>query len=406
MATPVFFNWPLPQNALSRCCVSFHKRFTTPLTCDKWILCELMKRVAMLFAAVFVYPTLILLTLLGRCSRSNSFTIPNETINKVSTALEKHTGQFIINLSDIAPDFRFKVCPEIDNYYNAMTRARKVCQENHLNRLVVPRVKLLEVTCSEGKKTVVAEELRPYKFSTAQELLHEKHSEELVPVMTQLTTLFALCGFGAGLDRRNIPILENVEPKKVMVLLPDNSDPKQNSYTSIFGFTGLISVCTSTEQLKAVVAEAAKQGIPYDDNAKMEMKSKIRKIVLSEKISQFHTTHGITYQNPLKPIEVDFGKLNVNMKQKIGKVTLQKAIEDVVKEINAIIALKNGEYYRDIKIQELRSLYLPKSNPSIQPYVEAKKDNGSWFDYIVELLVKNGYLYSTTLYNDTYHIQA
>lgn len=257
-----------PNTCFSRGAVKFHKQFTASL-CHRYFLCDLIKRIVMLLAAIVIYPILICIVLPGT-RFSHRFTknvetntiprplqalsvepdpvpqqqeettsdipeTPQKTIEPVLSSAEKArlalashmiipetvvkalqrqlTGNKDENFSKTfnfpsLSKLAFKVSPNNEELFVCIETAQEVKQQKQLDLLIIPRAKLFEVTNEEGRKfCVLAEEqLNCDPDPDLQQTLYETHAERLVPLIKQLTIL--VFHTGIPLTWKNIPLLE------------------------------------------------------------------------------------------------------------------------------------------------------------------------------------------------------
>lgn len=357
--------------------------------------------------------------------------ISQKTITKIQTLIPKILGfeddPEIIWLSKRNnPVFCLRDTPEIVFKYNRkngnqryenMIKAIEVCIVNQLDLLHVPQAKKITF----DKHTLIAEKkLRFNPYENAQENLYDSLANKLNETIRQLQIFITKTG-ASDISWRNIPILEEdpnyTGPPRIGLIDLEEMEDVQMGLCGLLGGgrRGLIG-CINEEQI-GIVLQEIKINLPnFKFNvAKTVKELRLEELALNRQLVKFYTDYSvISGDEPLKIQDINDLGLNlseegeikalINGKQEYQKVTMKMVIEQVLAEINRMIADKPKEDSPKGK----RSLFLYVDRGVLSSYKDLRQDNGNlWIKQIIEALIQKRYIFRIIKeYDRGYMIQA
>ncbi len=238
----------------------------------------------------------------------------------------------------------------MEDRFENMIKAKEVCLVNNLALLIIPHSKKFTFDTEDGQKCVlIAEESMDINHEeSAQEEFYHKYSKGLNETARQLAIFVAKTGFN-DVTPRNIPIINEAENfmghRSVALIDLEHMESPVKGFIGDHGLgsRGLIR-CVVEEQIDIVIDEARKNGIHISDYEKEE---RLKEIESYNRLKQYHEKKGIVQGK--EPVVIDLDSLGldleeegeirvkVNDKFETQTVTLKKATEDVVAEINRLI---------------------------------------------------------------------
>ncbi len=324
----------------------------------------------------------------------------------------------------------------MEERFKNMVHAKRICLVDKLDLLHVPHAKKFDFKTPDGKEGVmiVEERMNISHSDKDQEELYYRHSKNLNGTARQLATFIAKTGFN-DVAPRNIPIINedkgyNGSPRIALIDLEDMDSAVNGFKGDINGSCGLIG-CVSKEQIDIVLKEAKKQGIDTSRSDIQDAKQRrLQKIESETKLYEFYAKNGIA--TGAEPIQVDIDNLGLDLSEtakvtfftdypdgkpglKKIEVSLRKAVEDVVEEINQNIQANSK---RNDGIKGKRYMLLNIHEPPFQGYnsvglpedqMHATKEdmNKFWLRKIINALIDKGYIYKLENVNGHgYFIQA
>lgn len=390
----------------------------------------------------------------------NNLQIPESTVDKIQALMPKILkgendeeieylkGSKVFRLKDM-PHLVFKMgissknsktlyngewvdSKELMEYrFENMIKAKEVCLVHHLGLLIIPQAKKLTFSTDEGRECVViAEESMDLDHEeSAQEEFYYKYSKELNETVRQLAIFIAHTGFN-DVTPRNIPILNEDEdfhgPRRVALIDLEHMESRLNGFTGdINGSCGLIR-CVSEEQIDIVIAEARKNGVHIKAD---EKKRRLKEIDSDKKLRQYYEKNGIVNGGELLQVEMNSLGLdldeeaitrkfteeeNGNVKIKKSTVTMRKAVEDVINEINRLIqeksdkeSIKGKRYILLNTHNDPFILYNNLGIPKNKVFTTAEEEKNLWLHRIIQALEDKGHIFKLVQVNGHgYFIQA
>lgn len=325
---------------------------------------------------------------------------------------------------------------QMEERFKNMVKAKRVCLVNKLDLLEVPHAKKFNFTTHDGKDGVmIVEECMNISHSDKdQEELYHRHVKKLNVTVRQLATFIAQTGFN-DVAPRNIPIINEAKsykgPRRIALIDLEDMDSAVNGFKGdVNGSCGLIG-CVSKKQIDIVLDEAQKQGINTRSFNMQEAKVRRLKQIDSEnKLYKFYKKNGIV--TGAEPLQVNIDKLGLDLNETdaisviVGvendepvfqkkKITLRKAVKDVVMEINSCIqkhsksndSIKGKRYMVLDTNKRPFSQYINLGLPRAQLFVNDDEMKKLWLRKIINALIEKGYLYALeTVNGHGYFIQA
>jgi hypothetical protein len=324
---------------------------------------------------------------------------------------------------------------EINHRFENMIKAKEVCVANQLGLLIIPHAK--EFTVNDHA-FIAEESLNVNANPNSQEGLYHTYSKELKETFCQLAVFIAKTGFN-DVVWRNIPVLnEGLEyngPRRVGLI---DLEHMENVVCGFKGSHGLIRCGTSEEQIDAIIEEARKQGVPFTFKEALELKQqRLDELESDKQLQHMYEQNGIVTGK--EPLQVDLDSLNLDLteegqfkilardekgnviienediKWETQTITLRKATEDIIKEINKHIqdsedtaSIKRKRYFvlntnNNIIIRQYNNL----GTLSDKSLITEEEKKQFWLRRIIQSLVEKGYLFKLDKINDLgYFIQA
>ncbi len=363
-------------------------------------------------------------------------------------AVEYLKGSKVFKLKDL-PNYVFKMGVSSDNAktlhkgkfiddkeimedrYENMIKAKEVCLVNNLALLIIPHAKKFTLDINDGRKCVIiAEECMDINHEeSAQEEFYHVYSKELNETARQLAIFVAKTGFN-DVSWRNIPLINEAKdykgPRRVALIDLEHMESIVNGFNGDGnGSCGLIR-CVSEEQLDIVIEEARKHGININKDKK---ERRLEEIESYKKLQLYYEDKGIVTGK--EPIQVDIDALGLNLAEQgeirayvedeDGKVkwekqivTLRKATEDVVKEINSLIQQKSdhestkGKRHIVLSTNEDPfSRYNNLGGHADKFFLNEEEAKMLWLNQIIQALIDKGHIFKLEKVNGYgYFIQA
>ncbi len=295
--------------------------------------------------------------------------------------------------------------------YKKMIDVTNACRIYALDRLRIPRAKLLPVEYQRKRYEIIAEEkLDINPTESVQEELFLKHAASLDDAIRQLAFLIACTGL-SDIELRNNPILlprnspmsnGSPQPKIALLDLEEMDGPETGLFGRIWAPRRGLVRCVNERQGKIIEEVARKCGI---STKKFAAAHQWRKEELAEmqNLKNFYLKNKITTGK--EPITVDVEALQFT-EYPNAKVKLKQVAKMLVKKINEKIAAKQADDLppkgrRCIWIEELDEL-----SPRI-PGSNEDADNGTYIGYILNKFQSIGVIFKRikTIANK-YYIQA
>jgi Family of unknown function (DUF648) len=321
-------------------------------------------------------------------------------------------------------------------------KAKEVCVANQLGLLIIPHAKKFNVNAQGNTYTFIAEEsLNVNANESSQEHLYHTYSTKLNETARQLAIFIARTGFN-DVAWRNIPVLNEPQeysgPRRVGLIDVEHMKSVVNGFTGdANGSRGLIRCATSEEQIDVIIKEARNQGVAITSKKAQELKQqRLDELKADNQLQQMYKQNGIVTGK--EPIQVDVDSLNLDLteqgqievyaRDENGKViienedvkwetqtiTLRKATEDVIAEINKLIqkssdaASVKGKRYVVLNTNKdpLRQ-YNNLGIPSGKFFINEEEEKQLWLRRIIQALVEKGHLFKLdTVNGHGYFIQA
>ena len=308
------------------------------------------------------------------------------------------------------------------NRFKNMEKARAVIDVNRLDRLRVPKARLLAETFGGEQIQIIAEEkvdIAPSMLTD--EELYRKHDAHLGPVFTQLATFITLTGFD-DVEFRNIPLIQSREdPTHFAVALVDLEHMKDTWLSGITGgmYRGLIR-CSTPRHFPAIREAAAKAGVtlPADTRAEVE---RINELQMDAKILAFHTSKGLVNDSARPLPKLTLQDLDLKDEVRPNGVKLSEVLAALIDTINEEIAHRSKKLPADL-IKQRRDI-LVNVNEALRPYdqlpferlspgqrnalSDAEYAHGKWLAKCIHALVEKKHIFSLKGQNGHgYFIQA
>jgi hypothetical protein len=312
-----------------------------------------------------------------------------------------------------------------DSRFENMVKAKEVCVANKLDLLIIPHAKKFTVNVDGNDYAFIVEEsLDCDPNESATEELYHKYSTKLNETARQLAIFVAKTGFN-DVAWRNIPILKEAQefqgPRRIALIDLEHMKSTVNGFIGDSSSCGLIR-CVSEAQIDIVIAEARKQGVAITDEQARDAKNRRLQELESDKtLRTFYERNGIITGK--EPIQVDLdllgldlteeGQIFVLARDEDGKlimhgekrkweeqtITLRKATEDVITEMNMLIqnssdqASTKGKRYFVLNtkydpFKDYDSLGLPAD----KSFANEEEKKQSWIRRIVAALVDKGHI--------------
>lgn len=315
----------------------------------------------------------------------------------------------------------------MEDRFDNMVKAKEICLINNLGLLIIPLAKKLTFNTDDNRQCVViAEESMDinHEESVQEEFFH-KYSKELNETARQLAIFVAKTGFN-DVTPRNIPILNEAEdfhgPRRVALIDLEHMESSINGFTGDGnGSCGLIG-CVSEAQIDIVIAEARKQGVAITDEEARDAKNRRLQELESDKaLRTLYEKNGIITGK--EPIQVDLdslgldltekGQISVPARDEKGKlimegedvkyeeqtITLRKATEDVIAEMNKLIqnspdqaSTKGKRYFVLNTNKDSLRTYNNLGLPANKFFINEEEEKQLWLRRIVAALVDKGYI--------------
>lgn len=362
--------------------------------------------------------------------------IPEETLLKVKNFLQKidtldpknsdeidclsYGNNFVFKLKD-DPRFVFKTSSPryesgkiIDDRFNNMLAAKRVCLINQLGLLVIPSAKKIRI----GKTDFIVERVLDIDIGESfQEHLYKIHSKNLDKTFRQLAIFIAKTGFN-DVAFRNIPLLNEEVLRRVCLIDLEHMESASIGLkgSSFNGSRGLVRCASSKEQIDSIIQEAGIQGVKLSDNLVKELREeRLKEIEENDKLYARYADKGITGK---EPIEVDINSLGLDLSQVhtssfiTGKkmengewevqqftFTLEEVAKAVIDEINRKL---QEEAPHQTSVKGKRHIFLNTGDSNLTIYASAgsrgiiqDEDDAKevWIRKIIDALVDNGHLF-------------
>jgi hypothetical protein len=326
----------------------------------------------------------------------------------------------------------------INERFENMIKAKEVCLIHQLGLLKLPHAKKVTVTVNNNAYDFIAEEsLNITNSYSLQENFYHTYSKELNETIHQLSIFVAITGFN-DVKWGNIPVLnetpEHKGPRRVGLI---DVEHMKNAVTGFKGdgyneSRGLIRCATSEEQIDIIIAEARKQGVPLTSKEAQDVKQqRLDELKADKELQALYEKNGIVTGK--EPIQVDLDSLNLDLTEesKISvwkliegtedefkhtkeTITLKKAAEDIIEEINKLIQkspdIASPKRKRCFILDTNSDPFKAYNNTSLSsgkssiPKEEAKQP---WLPRIIQALIKKGYLFKLDqVDHQGYHVQA
>lgn len=325
--------------------------------------------------------------------------------------------------------------------FENMVKAKEVCLANELGLLIIPHAKKLTVNADGNDYAFIVEQSLDFDPNeSAHEEFYHKYSTELNETARQLATFVAKTGFN-DVTWRNIPILKEAPefqgPRRVALIDLEHMKSTVNGFIGDFNRSCGLIRCVSEAQIDIVIAEARKQGVAITDEQARDTKNRRLEELESDKtLRSLYEKNGIVTGK--EPIQVDLdslgldltekGQISVPARNEKGKlimkgedvrykkqtITLRKATEDVIAEMNKLIqnspdqASTKGKRYFVLNTNKdpLRT-YNNLGLPPGKFFVNEEEEKQLWLRRIVAALVDKGYILKLDKVNgNDYFIQA
>lgn len=327
--------------------------------------------------------------------------------------------------------------PKASTRFENMVKAKEICLTNQLGLLVIPHAKKLTINADGNDYAFIVEESLDFdREESCQEEAYHQYSAELNETSRELAAFVAEGGFIIG-AWRHIPLMKEAVdfrgPRRVALIdLESLGSPSvgflgETSWLKN-GRRGLIA-SVSEAQIDIVIAEARKRGIITETEAQEAKKRRLDELESDKKLKIFYETKGIVTGK--EPLQVDVDTLGLDLTEEAqvhvfvrgadGKkhveeqtVTLRKAAEDVITQINKLIQKRPDQASTKGK----RKILLKASNPPFSGYNGVGFVNGQvsceledqkqvWLYRIIQALVDKGHLFKLEKVNNHgYFIQA
>jgi hypothetical protein len=317
-------------------------------------------------------------------------------------------------------------------HFASITEGQKICLENHLDLLVIPRTELLDVEHNNRRYKVLAQEFIVHEADeSAQEEIWEKKSLEMGRAVHQLALFIALMNFSA-VTRSDMPLIDSTGECRLAVL---DFKYREGAQMGFFGDgflnrIGLVRCLFSEKAIDDVLEVARQHGIQPKlvaiETVKEEVEQDIRRY---HEIRLFHEKKGIKEENARAPIviqdvkalgfddevsEIEIRNPAGNWEKKL--VTLEDALDQMVLAINEALQktsekasirgkrniLVNLDNYSVLR--RYRNCGAPAHNNSLSPSEESRV----WLHRVLQALVDNKYIFSFIANPNTgrFYIQA
>lgn len=329
---------------------------------------------------------------------------------------------FVFQLPDY-PRWVFKL-GKAEHRFRRLVEGKQVCLNEKLNHLVIPQAQKFDVEYEgETYSFVVEEKLDCDANEFYQEELYYKNRERLDSVIQQLALFIAKTHFG-DVNFRNIPILSSsTESIQIGLFDLEDSEGPQIGLLGHKGFLGTKRMgllgCTYTDQQMALLFAEAVKVTDVDEQACKEQRRK--ELAGDLALREFYQQKKIEGKEPL---QVDYDSLDLSeskefvVDDRIKRITLREAMEDMVKYINESIAISEhptvkGKRWVNILTFQTHYKYSPKKHygTPFSSQSEEKEwhqrsfiyedtendDEDSWLERIVDLLIKNKYIFQINM---------
>lgn len=338
-------------------------------------------------------------------------------------------GRNIVFSVNSEPRFVFKTAADLGNVreqgllpdalvelrFTNMIMAVAICADKHLNHLIVPHAKKLEI----NSKLFIAEERLDVPKACDQEDVYLLSG--LDETIRQLACFVTQAGFG-DMEWRNAPVLDRASgferPRRVALIDleeiafkdHDNRAFLRGAQNGIFGNDwpvfrrGLINCVHSENHIDIILDELSKSPdfLEITTSSDKEMakytmeqakNKRMQEIEKDARLRQFYDNKGI-FSNPEQQIQVeDLSSLELNLEEEMrgAGFTLRKAAEDVIKYINASIT----KHSKDESVKFKRCVLFNRDSEGLDPkYILPVLSEESWIEKILSALRRKGYIFS------------
>lgn len=322
---------------------------------------------------------------------------------------------------------------QMDRRFKNMIKAKEVCLARELGLLVIPQAKKFTVNVQDNKYVFIAEEsLDVNADESSQEHLYYTYSKELNETIRQLAIFIAKTGFN-DISWRNIPLLNEAAdydgPRRVGLIDVEYMKNVVDGFKGDNRSRGLIKCATTESQIDAIIDEAYKQsGALTSEEAQTLKNQRLDELEFENKLRHFYEQNGI--KTGREPIQVDINSLGLDLTEegqatfltvKKGKIkskeqtlTLKKAVEDVISQINKLIQ----DTPEQASLRGKRYVFLNTSHPPLQQYnllrlptekftLNKEDVKKIWVRQIIQALLEKGHLFKLVIVNSQqFFIQA
>nr|QBK89788.1 MAG: hypothetical protein LCPAC101_00710 [Pithovirus LCPAC101] len=221
----------------------------------------------------------------------------------------------------------------IVNRYKKVLYAKKVCNDNNLNLLVVPKSKL--IFCKDTL-IIIEEKLNFNSLSSVQEHIYRTKYVEMKDVIMQLALFISLTGLN-DVVWRNIPVLENT--LKIGLIDTDEMDNVSGGlFRGSYDRTGLLE-CTNPiykdEILKIAVDNTNMSLEFFEYKAQRAYDRRVKYLENDDRIEEYHKTKNI--KTGFEPIILDESKIDFSKYNNDEKII--KTIVNLVTELNILLGM-------------------------------------------------------------------
>jgi hypothetical protein len=328
-----------------------------------------------------------------------------ELSNELSHTIiaNRNTKVFMI---DRLPNFVFKQSNcfnAIEHRFKCIKIAQKICDDNNLDKLVIPRAKIIIL---DGSTTLVEEYYDFNPTESFQKELYFSSGEELDEAIRQLTIFIAKSGF-YDVTWRNIPIYNN----KIILIDLEHL----NNINKTAGFTGggngscgLLG-CVSIRHFDLVISELKKIKISFDVT-QIKKYNEFEQLEL-QNVKKFYSEHNIISGYELLKLRhesISYLSVDSKFREKLIQLTC-----DTVKEINEQIKKSDsndipaGKRYLLLNTNDFEKCYykmdttIPSDEQNIHNNYKSDKDyyDATYLGMVVQKLIEVGLIYKVVKRN-------
>jgi hypothetical protein len=324
-------------------------------------------------------------------------------------------------------------------HFDNIIEGQKVCSENHLDLIVIPHAKLVEVKHESKTYTLLAQQYIPHeRGESAQEEIWEKQSAKMAKVVEQLAIFTALMNLSA-VTRSDMPLIEMNGDCRIAIL---DLKYREHARIGLFGelFSNRIGLirCLFSETLMNTVIEVARQCnvLPTESQGTIEQIKEEVQVDIDRfyQVREFHRNkRGLTLENAGAPIVVgdvkalDFSDEmdEIEIRNSFGEwerkqVTLEDTLNELLLAIND--AIKTNLEQTSIRGKRWITLNLVDDYPTLGRYrncgaplekshMEAltpTEEKRLWLHRALQALKDHGYIFDFTTQPNgcNFYIQA